>query len=41
LPRNNEIAYEVDDDPRAKYFEQAKCGVYARMALMSLQLGVL
>ena len=34
LPRVDEIALEVDDDPRAKYFEQAQCGVYARMALM-------
>lgn len=40
LPRVNEIAYEVDEDPRAVYFQQAKCGVYARMALMAMQLGV-
>ncbi len=34
LPRVNEIAEDVDDDPRAKYFEQAKYGMYARMALI-------
>lgn len=34
LPRVNEIAEEVDDDPRAKYFQQAKYGMYARMALI-------
>lgn len=34
LPRVDEITYEVDDDPRAKYFDQAKYGVYARMALV-------
>lgn len=34
LPRVDEIAIEVDDDPRAKYFEQAAYGVYARMALI-------
>ena len=33
LPRVNEIAVEVDDDPRAVYFKQAKYGVYVRMAL--------
>lgn len=41
LPRVNEINYDVDSDPRAKYFEQAKLGVYARMALMALVLGVI
>lgn len=34
LPRVNEIAGEVDDDPRAAYFEQAQNGVYVRMALI-------
>ncbi len=34
LPRITEIAKEVDDDPRAKYFEQAYNGVYIRMALL-------
>lgn len=34
LPRVNEIAVEVDDDPRAMYFTQAQNGVYVRMALI-------
>ena len=34
LPRVNEIALDVDDDPRAAYFEQAQNGVYVRMALI-------
>ncbi len=34
LPRVNEIATEVDDDPRAKYFVQALNGKYIRMALI-------
>ena len=34
LPRVNEIAVDVDDDPRAMYFTQAKNGVYIRMALI-------
>ncbi len=34
LPRVNEIAPEVDDDPRAIYFQQAKNGLYLRMALL-------
>lgn len=34
LPRVDEIAIEVDDDPRAKYFEQAGNGLYIRMALL-------
>lgn len=34
LPRVNEIATEVDDDPRAKYFEQVLNGKYMRMALI-------
>lgn len=34
LPRVNEIATEVDDDPRAVYFKQAQFGVYVRMALI-------
>lgn len=40
LPRVNEIAYDVDDNPRAKYFDQARLGVYVRMALMAQLLGV-
>jgi aspartate carbamoyltransferase catalytic subunit len=38
LPRVDEIPPEVDDDPRAKYFEQAKNGLYIRMALLYLLL---
>lgn len=34
LPRVNEISVEVDDDPRAVYFEQVKYGKYVRMALI-------
>ena len=34
LPRVNEISVEVDDDPRAAYFKQAKYGMYIRMALI-------
>ena len=34
LPKNDEISSEIDDDPRAKYFEQAKYGMYIRMALL-------
>ena len=34
LPRVNEISVEVDEDPRAAYFRQAKYGVYVRMALI-------
>jgi aspartate carbamoyltransferase catalytic subunit len=40
LPRVGEIAYEVDDDPRAYYFKQAKIGMYVRMALIAKLLGV-
>lgn len=40
LPRVDEIALEVDSDPRAAYFEQAQNGVYARMALMMTLLGL-
>ena len=41
LPRVNEIAPEVDDDPRAAYFKQVKYGMYARMALMAKLTGCL
>ncbi|MBQ3794363.1 MAG: aspartate carbamoyltransferase [Lachnospiraceae bacterium] len=34
LPRVNEIAVEVDKDPRAAYFKQVQYGVYVRMALI-------
>jgi len=40
LPRVNEIATEVDSDPRAVYFKQAKNGMYLRMALISALLGL-
>lgn len=40
LPRVNEIAGEVDNDPRAAYFEQAQNGVYVRMALIMKLLGL-
>jgi len=40
LPRVNEIAVEVDDDPRAAYFAQAQYGVYVRMALILTLLGI-
>lgn len=38
LPRVNEIAVEVDKDPRALYFEQARFGMYIRMALIMTML---
>ncbi|MCI8371663.1 MAG: aspartate carbamoyltransferase [Lachnospiraceae bacterium] len=40
LPRVNEIAVEVDSDPRAVYFKQAQYGVYARMALILTLLNI-
>jgi len=40
LPRVNEISVEVDRDPRAAYFKQAKYGMYVRMALLASLLGV-
>ena len=40
LPRVNEIASEVDSDPRAVYFKQAKFAVYVRMALILTMLGI-
>ena len=40
LPRVNEIAIEVDDDPRACYFYQALCGKHIRMALILYLLGL-
>ena len=40
LPRVNEISVEIDNDPRACYFRQAKYGMYARMALIAKLLGV-
>ena len=40
LPRVNEITLDVDDDPRAAYFEQVQNGVYMRMALIMTLLGL-
>ncbi len=40
LPRVDEISSEVDDDPRAKYFEQVKNGVAVRMALICEVFGI-
>jgi aspartate carbamoyltransferase catalytic subunit len=39
LPRVDELAYELDSDPRSLYFKQAAQGVPVRMALISLLLG--
>ena len=39
LPRVNEIHMEVDRDPRAAYFRQAKMGMYMRMALLASLMG--
>jgi len=39
LPRVNEISQTVDDDPRARYFYQAKNGVYTRAALLGIVAG--
>ena len=36
LPRNEELAEEVDDDPRAAYFRQMRYGLFCRMALLAL-----
>ena len=38
LPRVDELAYELDADPRSMYFKQAACGVPVRMALIALLL---
>ena len=40
LPRVNEIAYDVDDDPPAYYFQQARNGLYARQAIICNTLGI-
>ncbi len=40
LPRVNEISVEIDDDPRAVYFEQVQFGMYIRMALILMLLGI-
>jgi aspartate carbamoyltransferase catalytic subunit len=38
LPRVTEISYAVDEDERARYFEQAENGLYVRMALLKMIL---
>lgn len=40
LPRVNEISVEVDNDPRAAYFDQAEYGKFVRMALIMTLLGL-
>ena len=40
LPRVNEIAYDVDDNPKAYYFQQARNGLYAREAILCDVLGI-
>ena len=40
LPRVNEIAYEVDNNPHAYYIQQAKNGLYAREAIFCYCLGI-
>lgn len=40
LPRVNEISYDVDDNPKAYYFQQAQNGLYARQALICRALGI-
>ena len=40
LPRVNEIAYDVDDDPHAYYIQQAQNGLYAREAIFCHCLGI-
>ena len=40
LPRVNEIAYDVDDNPKAYYFQQAQNGLYARQAIICRHLGI-
>ena len=40
LPRVNEIAYDVDNDPHAYYIQQAGNGLYARQAIFCDVLGI-
>ena len=40
LPRINEIAYDVDENTKAYYFQQAKNGLYARQAIICKVLGI-
>jgi aspartate carbamoyltransferase catalytic subunit len=41
LPRVGEIAEDVDESPKAYYFQQAKNGVYARQAIICDALGLI
>jgi aspartate carbamoyltransferase catalytic subunit len=40
LPRVHELAYDVDENPKAYYFQQAKNGLYAREAILCDVLGI-
>lgn len=40
LPRVNEISYDVDNNPKAYYFQQAQNGLYARQAIICRSLGI-
>ncbi|MDD2960825.1 MAG: aspartate carbamoyltransferase [Muribaculaceae bacterium] len=40
LPRVNEISYDVDENPKAYYFNQAKNGLFARQAIICKVLGI-
>ena len=40
LPRVNEIEYDVDENPKAYYFQQAQNGLYARQAILCDVLGI-
>lgn len=40
LPRVNEISYDVDSNPKAYYFDQARNGLYARQAILCRALGI-
>lgn len=40
LPRVNEISQDVDDNPHAYYFDQARNGLYARQAIICRALGI-
>ena len=40
LPRVNEISTDVDDNPKAYYYEQARNGLFARQALICRALGI-
>ena len=41
LPRVNEISVDVDNHPNAKYFDQARYGMYLRMSLLNYALGLI